>query len=327
MDLVVVVVVWLFTPPVSLVLALAMTSWTAQGQGFRYAMKGLDGGRINIATCSVGAVSKRVVACCFVWVVWVYAHELCTYTYIRVVWKARTAHAHPQTRTPHHKQAQACLERARNYVLERKQFGRALADNQHVQFKLADMATHVVTARCVGSKLKQQSRSPRLRAKAKHLCMKAGGGECFLVWYTKSIVQAVHMLSNQFSRLVHHHAIYVCTQTHINQPPSPSPPRLMVHHHAIYASQSTPLPSPSPPRLMVRQAAALLDAKDPSATTACAMAKRLATDLGFQVSQGWVWDGGACGARRGLCVDGLTEFVVCLARPCASSFIVVYTVD
>lgn len=34
---------------------------------------------------------------------------------------------------------------------------------------------------------------------------------------------------------------------------------------------------------MVRQAAALLDAKDPSATTACAMAKRVATDLGFQV--------------------------------------------
>ena len=26
-----------------------------EGQGFRIAMKGLDGGRINIATCSVGA--------------------------------------------------------------------------------------------------------------------------------------------------------------------------------------------------------------------------------------------------------------------------------
>jgi hypothetical protein len=38
---------------------------------------------------------------------------------------------------------------------------------------------------------------------------------------------------------------------------------------------------------MVRQAAALLDAKDPSATTACAMAKRVATDLGFQVRE-WV---------------------------------------
>lgn len=27
-----------------------------QGDGFKYAMKGLDGGRINIGTCSVGAV-------------------------------------------------------------------------------------------------------------------------------------------------------------------------------------------------------------------------------------------------------------------------------
>jgi hypothetical protein len=51
-------------------------------------------------------------------------------------------------------------------------------------------------------------------------------------------------------------------------------------------------------RLMVRQAASLLDAKDPSATTACAMAKRVATDLGFQVRSvlgiGWTV-GGACG--------------------------------
>lgn len=29
-----------------------------EGAGFKYAMKGLDGGRINIATCSIGAVSK-----------------------------------------------------------------------------------------------------------------------------------------------------------------------------------------------------------------------------------------------------------------------------
>merc|ERR1712146_863600 len=30
----------------------------AEGDGFRFAMKGLDGGRINIATCSVGAASR-----------------------------------------------------------------------------------------------------------------------------------------------------------------------------------------------------------------------------------------------------------------------------
>ena len=29
-----------------------------EGAGFKYAMKGLDGGRINIATCSIGAVRK-----------------------------------------------------------------------------------------------------------------------------------------------------------------------------------------------------------------------------------------------------------------------------
>jgi hypothetical protein len=33
----------------------------------------------------------------------------------------------------------------------------------------------------------------------------------------------------------------------------------------------------------VRHAASLVDAKDPGATVACAMAKRLATDIGFQV--------------------------------------------
>ena len=69
-----------------------------EGEGFKYAMRGLDGGRINIATCSVGA-------------------------------------------------AQACLERTRAYITERKQFGRAVGDNQHVQFKFADMATALVGAR------------------------------------------------------------------------------------------------------------------------------------------------------------------------------------
>jgi alkylation response protein AidB-like acyl-CoA dehydrogenase len=61
-------------------------------------MKGLDGGRINIATCSVGA-------------------------------------------------AQAALDAARNYMLERRQFNQRLADFQALQFKLADMATELVAAR------------------------------------------------------------------------------------------------------------------------------------------------------------------------------------
>ncbi|MDO8280063.1 MAG: acyl-CoA dehydrogenase family protein [Burkholderiaceae bacterium] len=70
----------------------------AEGEGFAIAMKGLDGGRINIATCSVGA-------------------------------------------------AQGALDHARRHMLERKQFNRALAEFQALQFKLADMATELVAAR------------------------------------------------------------------------------------------------------------------------------------------------------------------------------------
>nr|WP_321274314.1 acyl-CoA dehydrogenase family protein [uncultured Vibrio sp.] len=69
-----------------------------EGQGFVFAMKGLDGGRINIATCSVGT-------------------------------------------------AQQALNHATQYMQERKQFGKALAQFQALQFKLADMATELVAAR------------------------------------------------------------------------------------------------------------------------------------------------------------------------------------
>ncbi|MCT7940359.1 MULTISPECIES: acyl-CoA dehydrogenase family protein [Shewanella] len=69
-----------------------------EGQGFTFAMKGLDGGRINIATCSIGT-------------------------------------------------AQSALDRATQYMNERKQFGKPLAAFQALQFKLADMATDLVAAR------------------------------------------------------------------------------------------------------------------------------------------------------------------------------------
>ncbi|NLY27011.1 MAG: acyl-CoA dehydrogenase [Alcaligenaceae bacterium] len=104
-----------------------------EGQGFTFAMKGLDGGRINIATCSVGA-------------------------------------------------AQGAYDTARRYMTERQQFGQPIATFQALQFKLADMLTHLVAS-----------------------------------------------------------------------------------------------------RQMVRLAACKLDENDPQATAYCAMAKRLATDLGFQV--------------------------------------------
>ena len=70
----------------------------AEGEGFKIAMKGLDGGRINIATCSVGA-------------------------------------------------AQGALGQAQRYMQERKQFDKPIASFQALQFKLADMATELVAAR------------------------------------------------------------------------------------------------------------------------------------------------------------------------------------
>jgi len=43
--------------------------------------------------------------------------------------------------------ARACYQRARDYLLERRQFGQRLADFQALQFKLADMATDLDAAR------------------------------------------------------------------------------------------------------------------------------------------------------------------------------------
>jgi alkylation response protein AidB-like acyl-CoA dehydrogenase len=43
--------------------------------------------------------------------------------------------------------AQAAYETARAYALERRQFGRRIADHQAIQFKLADMATEIDAAR------------------------------------------------------------------------------------------------------------------------------------------------------------------------------------
>uniref|UniRef100_A0A7S2WBK3 Isobutyryl-CoA dehydrogenase, mitochondrial n=1 Tax=Rhizochromulina marina TaxID=1034831 RepID=A0A7S2WBK3_9STRA len=104
-----------------------------EGDGFKIAMRGLDGGRLSIGACSLGA-------------------------------------------------ARACHDIATDYVKDRKQFQKPLSANQSVQFKIADMAMELHSA-----------------------------------------------------------------------------------------------------RLLLRSAAALLDAKDPSATVACAMAKRKATDMGFAV--------------------------------------------
>jgi len=70
----------------------------AEGEGFKIAMQGLDGGRINIGACSLGG-------------------------------------------------AQFALETAIDYTKERKQFGQPIAEFQHTQFQLADMATELEAAR------------------------------------------------------------------------------------------------------------------------------------------------------------------------------------
>ncbi len=69
-----------------------------EGDGFKIAMAGLDGGRINIGACSLGG-------------------------------------------------AAFCLERATEYLKERRQFGRPLAEFQALRFTLADMATDLQAAR------------------------------------------------------------------------------------------------------------------------------------------------------------------------------------
>ncbi|NLE81366.1 MAG: acyl-CoA dehydrogenase [Rhodococcus sp.] len=68
------------------------------GGGFRIAMSGLNGGRLNIAACSVGG-------------------------------------------------AQAALDMAAAYLLDRKAFGSALIESQALQFQLADMRTELEAAR------------------------------------------------------------------------------------------------------------------------------------------------------------------------------------
>ncbi len=72
----------------------------AEGEGFRIAMTGIDGGRLNIGACSLGG-------------------------------------------------AQRALDEAIAYTKERRQFGKAIADFQNTQFKLAEMATELEAARAL----------------------------------------------------------------------------------------------------------------------------------------------------------------------------------
>src|SRR5260370_10475586 len=72
-----------------------------EGDGFKIAMMGLDGGRMNISACSLGG-------------------------------------------------ARACLEAARDHLLERPHVGQPLARFQALRFQLADSSTQVDAARLMG---------------------------------------------------------------------------------------------------------------------------------------------------------------------------------
>jgi alkylation response protein AidB-like acyl-CoA dehydrogenase len=105
-----------------------------EGEGFRIAMAGLDGGRINIAACSLGA-------------------------------------------------AAASMEIAREHLLVREQFGRKLADFQALQFKLADMATELAAARLMiyNAAAKLDAKTPdatQACAMAKRFATDAGFNVC-----------------------------------------------------------------------------------------------------------------------------------------------------
>ena len=69
-----------------------------EGKGFKFAMSGLDGGRVNIGACSLGAAAQAI-------------------------------------------------DKAREYMFERRAFGQNLAEFQVLQFKLADMATKLEASR------------------------------------------------------------------------------------------------------------------------------------------------------------------------------------
>jgi alkylation response protein AidB-like acyl-CoA dehydrogenase len=102
----------------------------SEGEGFRFAMMGLDGGRLNIASCSLGG-------------------------------------------------AGFALDTAQAYMTERKQFGKQLADFQALQFKIADMATELEAARLMVRRAAQalDDRDPeatKLCAMAKRFATDAG---------------------------------------------------------------------------------------------------------------------------------------------------------
>ncbi len=91
----------------------------SEDEGFKIAMAGLDGGRLNIGACSLGG-------------------------------------------------AQFCFDRTIEYIRERKQFGKRLADFQALRFRIADYATELEAARLLlwkaAMKVQEKSQDARCYA-------------------------------------------------------------------------------------------------------------------------------------------------------------------
>ena len=103
-----------------------------EGDGFRYAMMGLDGGRLNIGACSLGG-------------------------------------------------ARLALDTAKSHLETRTAFGKALKENQGLQFKIADMVTELEAARLMiraaaDALDRRDPRATQLCAMAKRFATDAGFG-------------------------------------------------------------------------------------------------------------------------------------------------------
>lgn len=95
----------------------------AEGQGFSIAMKGLNGSRINIGMVHDKNSSRFIV------------NSYLKYESFNVVGSCSLG------------AAQASIDAAIEHTKARKQFGQALTDFQNIQFKLADMATGLLSSR------------------------------------------------------------------------------------------------------------------------------------------------------------------------------------
>ena len=82
-----------------------------EGNGFKIAMRALDGGRINIGRSSTLEALLHILASCSLG------------------------------------GAAFALDQAKDYTQSRKQFGKSLSDFQYLQFKMADLATDLVSSR------------------------------------------------------------------------------------------------------------------------------------------------------------------------------------